>query len=166
MSKLTVRTWQTSGLHGYPKRLRKNDGAVDSMVKSIETYGFKIPVLITEEGEVIDGHLRLKAAEKMGWAELPVIVCDDWSAEQIRGFRLMANESSNWAEWDLDEVAKELGELEALDFNLDFTGFDDLVIEDLLGDLFPDDSIAAIPHEPERCPVCQRKLTKKRKGVR
>jgi len=166
LSKLTVRTWPISGLHGYAKQLRKNDGAVDSMVQSIETYGFKIPLLITEDGEVIDGHLRLKAAEKMASTELPVIVCDGWSPEQIRGFRLMANESSNWAEWDLDAVAKELGELEALDFDLEWTGFDDLVIEDLLADVFADDSIATTPHEPERCPVCQRKLTKKRKGVR
>ena len=61
------------------------------MVQSIEAYGFKIPLLVSEHSEIIDGDLRLKAAKKLGFTEVPVIVCDDWSLEQIRAFRLIVN---------------------------------------------------------------------------
>ena len=42
-------------------------------------FGFKIPVLVRGDGEVIDGHLRLKAARKLGITEIPVILCDEWT---------------------------------------------------------------------------------------
>jgi hypothetical protein len=57
---------------------------------------------------IVDGDLRLKAARTLGFSELPVIVCADWSPEQLRGFRLLANRSANWAEWDLDAVGSGL----------------------------------------------------------
>ena len=52
---------------------------------------------------------------------MPVIVCDDWTPEQVRGFRLLANRSANWAEWDLTAVAEELAELRSLQFDLSGT---------------------------------------------
>jgi hypothetical protein len=58
-----------------------------------------------------------------------VIVCDDWTPEQVRGFRLLANRSAAWAEWDLSAVAEELAELRALHFDLTLTGFDPKEIE-------------------------------------
>jgi ParB-like chromosome segregation protein Spo0J len=49
------------------------------MVASITEFGFKIPILARSSGEVVDGHLRWKAAQKMGMTEVPVILCDEWS---------------------------------------------------------------------------------------
>ena len=76
---------------------QKNDHAVDRMAASIREYGLKIPVLARSSGEVVDGHLRLKAAQKLGMTEVPVILCDDWSEAQVKAFRLMVNRSVNWA---------------------------------------------------------------------
>jgi ParB-like nuclease domain len=42
---------------------RKNDAAVDRMCASLREFGFKIPCLVRSDGEVVDGHLRLKAAQ-------------------------------------------------------------------------------------------------------
>lgn len=61
----------------YAGNPRKNDHAVDQMVAAITEFGFEIPVLVRLDGELIDGHLRLKAARKLGLDELPVILCDD-----------------------------------------------------------------------------------------
>ena len=69
------------------------------MIESIQAYGFRVPLLVSEESEIIDGDLRLKAAKKLGFSELPVIVCAGWSPEQIRAARLMFNRSATWAEW-------------------------------------------------------------------
>src|SRR6202453_184913 len=93
------------------------------MCGSIREFGFKCPVLARSDGEVVDGHLRLKAARKLGITEVPVILCDEWTPAQVKAFRLMVNRSVGWADWDEEALALELQELATLDFNLDLTGF-------------------------------------------
>jgi ParB-like chromosome segregation protein Spo0J len=44
------------------------------MCASIREFGFEIPVLARSDGEVVDGHLRMKAARKLGITEVPVIL--------------------------------------------------------------------------------------------
>ena len=122
----------------YQRALRKNAKAVGRMIASIREYGFKIPLLVSEQNVVIDGELRLKAAQKLKYTELPVIVCRDWSTEQVSAFRLMANRSATWAKWDLEAVAQEIAELSKTDFDLTLTGFDACEIEDLLSPVFDD----------------------------
>src|SRR5450755_3591152 len=129
-----VQYWQIERLVPYARNPRKNDAAVDRMAASIQEFGFKIPVLARSSGEVVDGHLRLKAARKLGMTEVPVILCDEWSPAQVRAFRLMVNRSVGWAEWDEELVGLELLELKDLDFDLDLTGFDQKEIDDLLLD--------------------------------
>src|ERR1019366_1922889 len=114
------------------RNLRKNDHAVDQMVASIQQFGFKIPILTRSDGVVVDGDLRLKAARKLGMTEVPVILCDEWSDAQVKAFRLMANRSASWAEWDLDLVALEIEDLKAADFDLSLTGFDAFEIDEIL----------------------------------
>ena len=92
----------------YVRKLRSNDSAVARMIAAIKEYGFKIPLLVRrrEEGfEVVDGHLRMKAAQKLGMTDVPVILCDEWSEAQVKAFRLMVNRSATWAEWDEELVA-------------------------------------------------------------
>ena len=88
-----VQTWPIQRLVEYPRNPRRNDGAVDRMVGSIREFGFKIPVLARSDGEIVDGHLRLKAARKLGITEIPVILCDEWTPAQVKAFRLMVNRS-------------------------------------------------------------------------
>src|SRR5260370_36475224 len=108
----------------YPRNPRRNDMAVDRMVASIREFGFKIPCLARSDGEVVDGHLRLKAARKLGITEIPVILCDEWTPAQVKAFRLMVNRSVAWAEWDEELLSLELLDLKGLDFDLSLTGFD------------------------------------------
>jgi ParB-like chromosome segregation protein Spo0J len=70
---MVTHLWPIERLREYPRNPRKNDGAVDRMCGSIREFGFKIPCLVRSDGEVVDGHLRLKAARKLGIAE--VILC-------------------------------------------------------------------------------------------
>jgi len=95
-----VEIWPIDRLVPYENNPRKNNSAVDQMCASIEEFGFKIPCLVLSNGEVVDGHLRLKAATKLGIAEIPVILCDEWTPAQVRAFRLMVNRSVAWADWD------------------------------------------------------------------
>src|SRR5271170_6517912 len=94
-----VEVWPIDKLMPYLRNPRKNDAAVDRMMASIHEFGFKIPILARSSGEIVDGHLRHKAAKKLGMTELPVILCDEWTDTQVKAFRLMANRSVAWAEW-------------------------------------------------------------------
>src|SRR6185295_5827117 len=113
-----IQAWPIDRLIFYARNPRKNDAAVDRMCSSIREFGFKVPVLARSDGEVVDGHLRLKAARKLGIAEVPVILCDEWSPAQVKAFRLMVNRSVAWAEWDEELLTMELVELRDLDFDL------------------------------------------------
>jgi ParB-like chromosome segregation protein Spo0J len=94
------------------------------MCSSIRKFGFKIPVLARSDDEVVDGHLRLKAARKLRITDVPVILCDGWSAAQVKAFRLMVNRSVTWTQWDDELLALELQELNETEFDLSLTGFD------------------------------------------
>ena len=100
------------------------------MCASIKEFGFKIPVLARSDGTIVDGHLRLKAARKLDISQIPVILCDEWTAAQVKAFRLMVNRSVTWADWDEELLALELQELGAANFDLGLTGFDPKDLED------------------------------------
>jgi len=151
---LQIQIWPIDRLVFYARNPRKNDAAVDRMCGSIREFGFKIPVLARSDGEVVDGHLRLKAARKLGsWpggdtSAIPVLLCDEWSPAQVRAFRLMVNRSVAWADWDEELLALELQELNEAEFDLSLTGFNPGEIDGLLA--LPDEEKAnEVPPVPE-----------------
>jgi DNA modification methylase len=141
---MQIETWPISRLVEYARNPRRNDVAVDRMCESIREFGFKIPVLARSSGEVVDGHLRLKAARKLGIAEVPVILCDEWSDAQVKAFRLMVNRSVTWASWDDELLASELHDIQAMGFDLALTGFAVSEIDTLLA-VAPQDEPAPLP---------------------
>jgi hypothetical protein len=151
---LEIQIWSIDRFIFYARNPRKNDAAVDRMCSSIREFGFKIPVLARSDGTVVDGHLRIKAARKLGsWPGgdttcIPLILCDEWSDAQLKAFRLMVNRSVTWAAWDEELLSLELQELNAADFDLSLTGFDPGEIDGLLA--IPDEERAnAAPPLPD-----------------
>jgi DNA modification methylase len=143
-----IELWSIERLVEYPRNPRKNDSAVDRMCSSIRKFGFKIPCLVRSDREVVDGHLRLKAARKIGIAEIPVILCDEWTPAQVKAFRLMVNRSVLWAEWDEELLELELQDIQESDFDLSLTGFDPGEIDSLLA-LDDEEKANAAPPLPE-----------------
>jgi hypothetical protein len=144
-----IQTWPIDKLVPYARNPRKNDAAVNQMCGSIREFGFKIPCLVRSDGEVIDGHLRLKAARKLGITEIPVILCDEWSPQQVKAFRIMVNRSATWADWDDELLAQELLELQTSDYDLALTGFDTKEIDALIVHGDPDeDAVPPVPLNP------------------
>jgi len=129
---MQINSYPIGDLHYYARNPRKNDEVVDRMVGSIKEFGFRIPVLIKTDGTIIDGHLRVKAAKKLGMTELPCIVADDLTENQIKAFRVLVNQSVSWADWDDELLKLEVADLDLADFDLDLLGFDKDKIEDLL----------------------------------
>src|SRR5439155_25759538 len=83
-TKIVVEYWPIAKLAPYVRKLRKHDDAVQRMAMLVREYGFRIPILILGTGEIIDGHLRVKAAKVVELTELPVIVCDGWTEAQVK----------------------------------------------------------------------------------
>lgn len=153
-----IETWPLERFRPYERNPRRNDAAVPKMVASIQEFGFKIPMLARSDGEVIDGHLRLKAAHELHLASVPVILCNDWTEAQVKAFRLMVNRSVTWAEWNDELLGVELDDLSELGFDLTLTGFDEDEITRLMqsGEVKPGafaEYDENIPTE-HQCPKC------------
>ncbi|GFR06977.1 parB domain-containing protein [Trichonephila clavata] len=121
---LAIHYYPTQNLVEYERNPRKNDDVVNRMCASIREFGFRIPIVAKSDGTVIDGHLRLKAARKLGMESIPVVLSDNLSDGQTKAFRLLANQSANWAKWDDELLKVEIQELEDLQFDLKMTGFE------------------------------------------
>jgi ParB-like chromosome segregation protein Spo0J len=74
---IRMETWSIDRLVPYARNPRKNDRVVDDRCGSIQECGFNMPCWIRSDGEVMDGHLRLKAARQLGITGIPVILCDE-----------------------------------------------------------------------------------------
>jgi len=150
-----IEVWHIDRFVPYARNPRKNDAAVDRMCASIREFGFKVPVLARSDGTVVDGHLRLKAARKLGsWpggdiTGIPVILCDEWTDAQVKAFRLLVNRSVMWAEFDEELLSLELQELAEAQFDLSLTGFDQRELEDLLTLPDNDEQADVAPPLPE-----------------
>jgi len=107
-----------SDLREYENNPRNNESAVEAVANSIKEFGFKVPIIVTKDNVIIAGHTRYKASHRLGLQEVPCIVADDLSEEQIKAFRLVDNKTSELATWDLEKLEEELAEL-----NLDMSIF-------------------------------------------
>ena len=153
MNKLTFETWPIERLIEYARNPRKNDHAVDKIAAAIKEFGFRIPVVAKSDGLVVDGHLRLKAAKKLGLTEVPVILADDMTEAQIKAFRISVNKMAEFADWDNELLALEFSELTDMGFDLDMTGFTAEEIEALTPEqiepgLTDEDAVPEVPEQP------------------
>ena len=121
---MKVEQWQLSQLRPYEHNPRSNDDAVDTVAASIREFGFRQPIVVDENGVIIVGHTRFKAAQKLRLTEVPVHVASGLSAEQIRAYRIADNKSSELAEWDFDLLPVELAALKDANYDIGLLGFD------------------------------------------
>ncbi len=120
----------------YYNNPRHNQDAVGPVAESIKAFGFKVPIVVDENLEVITGHTRLKAAKQLGLDKVPVIVAGDLDEDQVRAYRLADNKVAELASWDDEKLLDELAEISNLDMSL--FGFEDA--EALLDELTDDEN--------------------------
>lgn len=108
----------------YVNNPRINDSGVDKVASSIKNYGFKVPITIDSQNEIITGHTRLLAAKKLKLKEVPCIVADDLTDAQVKAFRIADNKVAEYSEWDNDLLKIEFEVLEDMGFDLELTGFE------------------------------------------
>jgi hypothetical protein len=125
MEKLQIEYIPTSEVIEYKNNPKKHpQGQIDKLKKSIKEFGFKNPIILDKNNEIIAGHGRFKASKELGFNEVPVIWADDLSPEQVKAFRIADNKLTEYAEWDFDAINQEIEKLKSNDFDLDLTGLE------------------------------------------
>lgn len=120
---ITIVPRKVSELVPYEKNPRKiPEEAINAVAESIKEFGFKNPILIDKNNVIIAGHTRRLASLKLGLEEVPCVVVDDLSPQQIKALRLADNKTNELAEWNIGELDLELADL--LDMDMERFGFD------------------------------------------
>ena len=110
-------------LKPYKRNPRKNDKAVEYVANSIRSFGFKVPIVIDSNYEIVCGHTRWKAAKTLGMETVPCIMADDLTEDQIRAFRLADNKTAEMAGWDFDLLELEFNDIDPNLFGMSDFGF-------------------------------------------
>src|SRR5699024_2583198 len=101
-----------------------SDQAVEAVASSIEEFGFKVPIIVDGNNVIVAGHTRREAAEQLGMDEVPVIIADDLSEEQVKAFRLADNKVAEFSDWDIGMLEEEISDLISDDFDMEQFGFE------------------------------------------
>jgi DNA modification methylase len=122
-----------------------SDEQVAQIAASINEWGWTIPVLVDETGQLIAGHGRIMAARKLGLTEVPAMTATGWTEAQKKAYVIADNKLALNAGWDLDALKVELADLGELGFDVGLTGFGgdelaDLLAEQTEGLTDPDDA--------------------------
>lgn len=153
---MQVENWSIDKVEPYDNNPRDNDDAVEAVANSIREFGFQQPIVVDGYGTVIVGHTRLKAAQSLGLSEVPVVVADNLTPNQVQAYRLADNKTGELASWDWDKLSKELEDIDWLDIDMSEFGFTELEnrirwddVEDLSDETYDEPE-----HVMLRCPKC------------
>jgi ParB-like chromosome segregation protein Spo0J len=155
---MQIEQWDIEKVRPYDKNPRRNDKAVEAVAKSIQEFGFRQPIVVDAGGVIVVGHTRYKAALRLGLKTVPVHVAADLSPQQARAYRLADNRTNETAEWDVDLLPIELGELRGDGVDLKLLGFTDKELAEYLRDFDTDleggEADAGDASETVHCPKC------------
>lgn len=153
---MEIKMIKVDDLIPYENNPRKNDEAVKYVMQSIKDFGFKVPIVIDKDNTIIAGHTRYKASQELGLKEVPCIVADDLTEEQVKAFRLADNKVGELASWDYDLLNMELDDI--LEFNMEDYGF--LKQEDVnLDDFFEEkEQVEEEKKNTLTCPYCGKEI--------
>lgn len=110
----------------YDNNPRINDEAVEYVKNSIKEFGFKVPIVIDKDNVIIAGHTRIKASKELGIKDIPCIIADDLTEEQVKAFRLADNKVAEKSLWDYTKLDEELDSI----LDIDMSMFDFNIVED------------------------------------
>jgi hypothetical protein len=128
---LRVQNVELSLLKPWEDNPRINDESVDTVAKSIESFGFNVPILCDQEFTIIAGHTRWKAAKKIGMKSVPVVVLEIEEAQR-KAFAVADNKTAEIASWDYPKLRNVLEELKSKKVNLPSLGYSQAELQALL----------------------------------
>lgn len=143
---MKVQNVSIDSIKPYENNPRDNDGGVDAVANSIKEFGWQQPIVVDKDNVIIVGHTRYKAARKLGMKEVPVVVANNLTPEQVKAYRLADNKTGELTDWDMSLLDDELGDIADIDMS-DF-GFN-LDLDDDEVEVQEDDFDEEVPEEPK-----------------
>jgi DNA methylase/ParB-like nuclease domain len=135
----------------YANNLRKiPQKAIDKVALSITEFGPRQPIVVDGAGVIIVGTVRYHTSKKLGLESFPVHVAEGLTPAQVQGYRISDNRSHEETDWDLDIVKLEINELDALNFDLEFTGFEPRELDEFLAGPVDDEAENSSPAPPTK----------------
>ena len=142
MDNINIKHQKVEDLIPYENNPRNNENAVEAVAGSIREFGFKNPIIVDQNNVIVAGHTRLLAAKELGLKEVPTIIADDLTTEQINAYRLVDNKTNELAQWDIDMLERELSEIDSIDMEeFGFDDFPDLELDKVIEDDFEDEEL-------------------------
>ena len=122
---MNIITMKLRDIKPYKNNPRVNDAAVEYVKNSIQEFGYLVPIVIDRNNEIVAGHTRYKALKKLKVAEVPCVVADDLTEDQIKAFRIADNSVAAVAEWDYSKLVLEMKDISMNlgEFGLDLGDF-------------------------------------------
>lgn len=149
MSNLKIQYWPIDRLKHFAGNARHHsEKQLTDIARSIQRFGFVNPVLVDESGEIIAGHGRAMAADKLFMEKVPVIVLTGLSDGEKRALRLADNRIAENSTWDEAALNAELRSLRELEVSTEDLGWDDAEMEQLLRE-----ATSILPDEPFEPPT-------------
>jgi len=149
-------------LINYAGNPRKNEAAVDKVTASIKEFGFRMPIVIDRDNVIVAGHTRVMAAARLKLTEVPCIVADDLTEEQVNAYRLADNKVAEFSEWDYVLRAEELADITNIDMSQ--FGFLDDIDESEIDDMIGNFQHGLNREEQYKCPKCGKLFSKGEQG--
>lgn len=153
---MEIKMIKVDSIKPYANNPRFNDEAVEYVANSIKEFGFKVPIIIDKNNEIVAGHTRYKASLELDLKEVPCIIADDLNEEQIKAFRLADNKVSERSSWNFELLDDELEEI----IDIDMKQFDFDEIEKIDLNEFFDEESEKKEKEKETiiCPFCNKEF--------
>src|SRR6056297_295252 len=130
-----IEQWPLAKLQPYARNAKQHGpDQVAKLAASMAKFGWTVPCLVAEDGELIAGHGRVLAATKLGLTDVPVIQLSHLEEAERRAYRIADNKLTELGDWDEAMLRDEIAGLLAEDFDLDLLGFSDEDLEALLQD--------------------------------
>ena len=160
-----IEMWPLERLTPYARNARTHSSdQVAQIAASIVEFGFTNPIQVSAEGEIICGHGRLMGAQRLGMAEVPVVVHSHLSDAQRRALILADNKIAENAGWDEGLLKAELSALKLEAFDLEVIGFSAAELDDLLADGVEEESLPPALGDPDFVPEPPKEKPASRRG--
>jgi len=158
--------WPIERLVPYERNARTHSPEqVAQIAASIQEFGFTNPILVASDDGILAGHGRLAAAKDLGLKEVPVVVLDHLTPTQRRAYVLADNKLALNAGWDVDMLASEIEELQAVEFDLGLLGFSEEELKGLADDGWATDIEEAVEKHGENTDGIEGKIVIRCQGL-
>lgn len=111
------------------KKLKAGDKEYEKIKNSILEFGYVEPIIVNYDMTVIGGHQRLTVLKDLGYTEVQCVEVHIEDENKVKALNIALNKITG--AWNEQLLADLIVDLQAANFNTDFTGFEAPEIEQL-----------------------------------